>query len=406
MATVRRLHINADHTDAVAIAEETNKKIEEINIQDGLPGDCGKFPLPYLQYNYRSAHEILKKYRESDDAQLKANSRILFKAFSEATKDFCTERGLPLTWAWDCEDIDRLPEYLQGYEESENLAEGSLDQESSSNQGPSSNQEDAMNLDLPEILFKRNVFKRFQYLVRETSGFHVWKEEDECEIVNADQIPRIMKPDPSFIRNRKRQYKGIGWIAMPDGESITAGAGQYPPITLNVTWQDNVEDTPLWRSDVIKMIGKTKVEKDMARHVPHTKSIKYEGRPVTIMTHTADGLVDGERKAIDRILKDKAKALTAAQSAASVSGLPVYTNLMEPSILQPVVSQSAPVPQSVSTQSVPDQQGPVQSTSTQTAVPQPISMQQSAVQPLDLNNPTTQIVLQQLLQLLSQEGRL
>ena len=46
--------------------------------------------------------------------------------------------------------------------------------------------------------------------------------------------------------------------------------------------------------------------------MPYTKLIKYKGYLVTIIIYIADRLVDRERKVINQILKDKAKALMAA----------------------------------------------------------------------------------------------
>ncbi len=433
VATVRRLHIDPDRADAIAIVNLTNATIETINNEDGLPSDCGKFPLRYLQYNYKEAHKMLKNYTESNDAELKANSTILFKSFSEATNDFCVERGLPSTWAWDCDDISRLPAYLEQYAQAENPANQENAMDLSADNGhpispisqaaatqsaatqpdfTQSNDSDNNDSDNQTILFKRNVFRCTQYLVKDRSGLHVWKREDECEVEDADQIPFITKPDRSFIRDRKRQYKGIGWIAMADGESITVGVGQspFPPITLNVIWRDNEEDTPLWRSDVIKLVGLKRVEKDMQMYLPYTKTVEYESQKILVMSPTADGLLGGEPKAIERIQKQQAKLETTARLAASTSAqagiaMPMQPAVMESSTTQSTVSQPAPAPQPATAQPGVGQQGSVQPASTQTAVTQPAPTQPLAPQPMDLQNVMAQMqmLLQQCTQLMSQQ---
>ena len=201
VATVRRLHIEPDHPTAVAIASATNEKIEKINADHGFPKDCGKFPLRYLQLNYRNTHNMLKQFTGSIDVEHKARASVAFKSLSKATKDFCRDRKLPSTWAWECEEIDRLPEYLNEYGSSENQAGLISHSENATDAGMEDSGADET------ILYKRKVFKRIQYLVKETSGLHVWKAADECDDVNADQIPPIMKPTRSFVRERKRQYK-------------------------------------------------------------------------------------------------------------------------------------------------------------------------------------------------------
>lgn len=115
VGTVRRLQIQPESALALRTIDNGNATIEKFNIEDNVPKDRGKFPIRYLQFTYRSAHRMIENYAKLNDAQSKANASLIFQGFRATTKEFCEKRFLPTSWAWECEDINRLPEYLSGY---------------------------------------------------------------------------------------------------------------------------------------------------------------------------------------------------------------------------------------------------------------------------------------------------
>ena len=190
---------------------------------------------------------------------------------------------------------------------------------------------------------------------------------------------------------------------MPVDDAITEGAGQWPPITLNLEWRDGSEDTAMWRSEVIKMVGSKRVERDLQTHLPHRKMVEYGGQQAFVMSPTPAGLINGEQKAIERIQKQKIRPGKAAQLAASTSAqtgnsVPAAASVMQSTINEPTYPEAVPAPQPASTQAAVDQQRPVQLVPTQPT-------QSTGSQSTDLNNSQMQMIVQQLAQLLSQQGQ-
>lgn len=167
-------------------------------------------------------------------------------------------------------------------------------------------------------------------------------------------------------------------MAVDEAITTGVGVGPCPPITLNVKWKDDVEDTPLWRSVVKSMIGESKVDRDMQKHLKYSKTVEFGGQTITVRTPTENGLWTGEQKAIARIQKQQCKAVTAAHLAAPV---------LQPAVPQPTVPQPAATPQSASAQPAVNPQGPVLPAFTQTSASQPTPTQSTAAQSADQLDP-------------------
>ena len=219
-------------------------------------------------------------------------------------------------------------------------------------------------LDGEPIISKRQVFKTFQFLVEESSGLHIWKSAQLCGDLKPEDIPSVEKPTKEFIAQHKHRYKGMRWIAMSVDDAVTSGAGQYPRISIMVEWLGDLEDTLMSRSDLIRIAGQARVDRDLQNQLPYRKMIVFEGRQVFIMSQTEAGILNGEMKAMQRIKNDQFKAAKANQTS---FGQPAFP---QPGSVQPAVSQPA-VPQVGATQPGIVQPGVVQPAVSQPAVPQP-----------------------------------
>ena len=228
-------------------------------------------------------------------------------------------------------------------------------------------------LDGEPIISQRKVFKTFQFLVEESSGLHVWKSAQLCGDLKPENIPSVEKPTKEFIAQHKHRYKGMRWIAMSVDDAVTSGAGQYPRISVMVEWLGDLEDTLMSRSDLIRIAGQARVDRDLQNHLPYRKMIAFEGRQVFIMSQTEAGLLNGEMKAMQRIKNDQFKAAKANQTSFGQPALPgtFQPSVAQPGFAQPAVSQPA-VPQVGATiQPGIVQPGVVQPAVGQPAVPQP-----------------------------------
>ena len=473
VGAVRRLHIEPDHGDAIAILKFTNENIDKINTSNGFPEGCGRFPLEFLRYNYRSAHAMLKSYNDSDDAEHKAHVTLLFRSFSETTKEFCTERGLPLEWAWTIKEITEIPVYLNEYQATDDEAlagatasnsnmqmeisaaniSDNTQQPSGSDGQPTTISGTPNNVQLtnsaanipnnmqqpsgsdgqsaitsgnttqgndpsPQLgvsqpggpqptltyttnasrqapAYKRNIGRHYvQYLVTEDSRLHVWKKESDCLGMDLTNAEFLIKPTREFVAQHKPLYDKVTWIAMPVDEAITHGAGAHPPVTINVQWKGGLEDTPLWRTDLISMVGRDQVARDIQQHLPHHGWVESEGQKVWVESPTANGWMKGRGKAIQRLSDQRAKAAKAYDLATSASML--ASSLPQPTTSQPAAPyQGTPA---VHQSTVPQPPG---ATVPQPAAAQPMPAQSAASQPVDLTNPQVAAIIQQLMQLMS-----
>lgn len=140
----------------------------------------------------------------------------------------------------------------------------------------------------------------------------------------------------------------------------------------------------------------------MQTHLPHKKMVEYGGQQAFVMAPTASGLMNGEQKAIERIQKQKLRPGKAAQLAASTyvqtgTTVPTAASVMQSTISEPTLSQTAPVPRPAGTQAAVDQQRSVHPESTQL-------IQSTASQSVELDSAVVQMIVQQVAQLMSQQG--
>ena len=410
-----------------------NSDIEAHSKEKGYNPGRGKFPLKYLQDKYQNTQALRKTYKDTTNPGQKKELAAIFQALCVATQEFCNDRGLPETWAWQYADINKEPAWLSEAEEPEfSSADGTGNNSGAGNDtgtesgtgngaaiesgtgnangtgngedtdmkdaaDPTSNAESATNgdtaiseamnkltLDGEPILSKRQVFKNFQFLVEEKSGLHVWKSAQLCGDLKPEDIPSVPKPTKEFITQHKHRYKSMRWIAMSVDDAITSGAGQYPRITMMVEWLGELEDTLMSRSDLIRMAGQARVDQDLQNHLPYRKMMEFEGRRVFIMSQTEAGLLNGEMKAMQRIKNDQFKVAKAAQTTVGQPGVlrpgTAQAGFAQPGITQAVVGQPA-ITQPAVTQGA--TQGATQGVTqevTQPAVTQPAATQ-GATQP-------------------------
>lgn len=120
-----------------------------------------------------------------------------------------------------------------------------------------------------------------------------------------------------------------------------------------VEWLGDLEDTLMSRSDLIRIAGQARVDRDLLNHLPYRKMIAFEGRQVFIMSQTEARLLNGEMKAMQRIKNDQFKAAKANQTSFGQPAPPqtgavqvgaFHLSVAQPGFAQPAVSQPA-VPQ-------------------------------------------------------------
>ncbi|KAL8823039.1 MAG: hypothetical protein Q9191_006239 [Dirinaria sp. TL-2023a] len=165
-------------------------------------------------------------------------------------------------------------------------------------------------------------------------------------------------------------------------DAITSGTGQYPRITMMVEWLEELKDTLMSRSDLIRLAGQARVDQDLQNHLSYRKMMKFEGRRVLIMSQTEAGLLNEEMKAMQRIKNDQFKVTKAAQTTVDQPGVLqsgiAQSGFAQPGIAQAVVGQPAITQPAVTqgatqgaTQGV--TQGVTQSAVTQPAVTQGVT---------------------------------
>ncbi|MCJ1355981.1 MAG: hypothetical protein MMC33_005975 [Icmadophila ericetorum] len=108
------LHLNPDDPDALGIIHKWNEAVENYNKERGYDLKAGLFPLRYLQQEFRTICDLRKTYREETEDQTKKDLAAVFKSYAISTQEFCRERGLPESWAWQTTDINGEPDF-QGH---------------------------------------------------------------------------------------------------------------------------------------------------------------------------------------------------------------------------------------------------------------------------------------------------
>ena len=242
-------------------------------------------------------------------------------------------------------------------------------------------------------LYRRKVFKSYEYLVEDSPGFFVWKKDSNCETVDPNQLPEVERRDRKWTVKNEEMYDHISWIAMQEKQAITVGAGRNPPITCNVVWKPDIPDTPMWSTDVKTMIGEDQFDEDLEKHLPYSRTINFDGQEVVVRANTAAGLIHGEWKAIGYLEKRRGKVRKAAYFAASRPG---QTGIVTSSSAQPAVMLTG-VPQPGVPQPGVPQPATLQPATLQPATLQPATLQsatQSATQPTTLQPATLQSATQ------------
>ena len=186
------------------------------------------------------------------------------------------------------------------------------------------------------IFAKRHVFKTFHFLIREQSGSHVWRS---CEEADSEEIELIEKSTKEFIKDRKRQYKGILWVVMAVDKAIVYPICTYPQISIMAEWRNDTPSTLMWRGELNKIAGKERVDQDLQRSLPFTESCVHMGRKFVVMSETEFGLDQGKRKGIEKIEKDNQLGTRAQESVQQAAYQPVAA---QPAAPLPALAQPAP----------------------------------------------------------------
>ena len=194
------------------------------------------------------------------------------------------------------------------------------------------------------IFAKRHVFKNFHFLIREQSGSYVWRS---CEEADEEKIGLVVKPTKEFIKDRKRQYKGMLWVAMAVDKAIVYPICPYPQISIMAEWRDGAPPTLMWRGELNKIAGKERVDKDLLRSLPFRDEGVHQGRKYVVASETEVGLDLGKAKAIAQINKENQLGVMAQASVQQAAAQPVATQpaAPQPAAPKPAVAQPvAPLP--------------------------------------------------------------
>ena len=219
------------------------------------------------------------------------------------------------------------------------------------------------------ILVKRHVFKDFHFLIWKHSGSHVWRS---CEEADPKKIELIEKSTKEFIKDRKRQYKGILWAAMAVDKAIVYPICTYPQISIMAEWRDDMPPTLMWRGELNKIAGKERVDKDLQRSLPFTESCVHMGRKYVVMSETEFGLDQGKRKAIEKIEKDNQLGTRAQESVQEAAAQPVAAPpLAAPPLAAPPLAAPPLASRPVA----------AQPTAPRPAAPRPVAAQPAAPRP-------------------------
>ncbi|KAL8823040.1 MAG: hypothetical protein Q9191_006240 [Dirinaria sp. TL-2023a] len=105
--SIRRLQIESFNQKALAFVKKMNSDIEAHNKEKGYNPGRGKFPLKYLQDKYQNTQALRKTYKDTTDPEQKKELAAIFQTLCVATQEFCNDRGLSDTWAWQYADITK-----------------------------------------------------------------------------------------------------------------------------------------------------------------------------------------------------------------------------------------------------------------------------------------------------------
>jgi len=189
------------------------------------------------------------------------------------------------------------------------------------------------------IIFKRKIFKNFQFLIEKKSELHVWKSMKVPPNLDLNTVTFIEKPTKEFIAQHKHRYKSMRWIAMSINDVITTSAGQYLRISVMVKWVRDLKDTLMSRSDLIRVADQARVDQDLQNYLSYRKMIEFEERKIFIMSQTDAELLNEEMKTMQRIKNDQFKAAKAAQTTFAQSAF-AQSGFAQPEFVQPAFAQS------------------------------------------------------------------
>ena len=140
-AAVRQLQNDPSHIKAIEFITWWNKDIGMRNEKAKQDPASGLFPLRYMQSLYRSAHSSIDAYKKETDDERKMDLEALYSTAKSSTEEFCSENGLPSSWAWQYENIKKAPDLISEFNSSPGP---SLNFNSDSSSGPGSGfQEDS-----------------------------------------------------------------------------------------------------------------------------------------------------------------------------------------------------------------------------------------------------------------------
>ena len=337
-SAIRSLQIDPNSVNGTFFIEETNKNVQNYNLKQGYPVDSGLFPLKYLKTKYSEAHNIMNKYKEAND-QEKNEIKIIFDKLVESTVEYCSDNSLPRTWAWQHSDITSKPQWLDVTERSE--LDSQVAAARALESGPavdaemtddfltskddittnddinkdkyttSTNDVSSITVNGKNVIAKRAVFKTFQYLIQMTDDLRVWVPAQFCGNVESEKVETLALKSKEFIKDRKYQYSCTLWIALGIDAVVTEEL-RYPPIAMMVHWLDDKPDSLLWRSDVIKIAGKTITQAEVMSRLNYQQELDINGTNLIVMAASENALSLGSTKLLAKI-SDKQKRLTLSQ---------------------------------------------------------------------------------------------
>jgi len=321
----------------------------------------GVFPLRYLQAQYRIASEL------RDQISARENGIDIDPVVTDYNNHyghvalFCHERGYPDDWKITCEDPNQRPLKTDQLKEAEKVykkdaenqlradiygrqAESQLGNRGFGQQFGAGQQQQGLPADMSLdeaaltvrneiVLAKRRVYKTTQYLIQKGDGQHEWQTADICGARNTEGLDLLKEFDSAWIKERKHKYKGLRWVALAVDGAITIGIGAHPPVSMMVEWLDDRPDTLMWRSDILQLCSAERVDRDMHEKLPYSKYTAFEGRKLYIMAATESGLIAGQQKAINRIMKDDNKLMKSLTAPQAFPQLPAPAIFGQPNAL-------------------------------------------------------------------------
>lgn len=309
-SAIRSLQIDPTSANGAFFIEETNKKVQKYSSEHGYPIDSGLFPFRYLKTKYSEAHNIMNKYKEAND-QEKNEIEAVFNNLVESTMEYCFDNNFPRTWAWQYSDITSKSQWLDVTERSKldshvatlrapqptpDVDAEMTDERPTSKDSviindvvnrekftASTSNISTITVNGKKVIAKRAVFKTFQYLIQETEDSPVWMPAQFCGNIDSDKIKTVAMESKEFLKDRKYQYLCTLWIALGIDDIVTEEL-RYPPIAMMVHWLDDHPDLLLWRSDVIKIAGKTKTQNEMMSRLNYQQELDVNGTKLIMMT--------------------------------------------------------------------------------------------------------------------------